>query len=456
MLLDQTIKLFTLLARWLTEQVAAASVTFLRYLLAWWINVPTPGLSDQKGSVLVFLRDSTGWLTMVSAIVGLIVAAGRVAIQRKGEAFREAFSQLFVLVIIVFTLAAGINLFSLAGDAYSTWILNEAVHSKPDSWWNNWADGTSNIDFGGTGAWLLILFTGTASIIASLIQFMLMFFRNAGLVLIVAVLPVAAASRFSPYGDNAYRRLLIWLISFELFKPVAATIYAGALRMLMSAYFVDQLMGMFLCIGAVVALPATMRAVDSQVTRANNIGDGTGTALRRIGHFVFGSTALNVGKGASILRPAGLAAGSGGARPGGGSPPPGNRPGPSQTNGNPPSPPSPPGPNGPTGPSGPNGPTGSPTPKGPQGGQNPPGGAPGSPAGSPSAPSPVTPTGAPSNAAPSAPPSTDPPPPPSTPSSPAPPSPSANRAGTPSGATTSRPVNPRPAPPRGPSGSSVV
>jgi hypothetical protein len=304
------------------------------------------------------------------------------------------------------------------------------------------------MSFGGDGAWLIVLFTGTAAIIASLIQFMLMFFRNAGLVLIVGILPVAAATRFSSYGENAYRKLITWLISFELFKPVAATIYAAALRMLMSKYSQDQFMGMFLCIGAVLALPATMRAVDSQVTRANNIGDGTGSGLRRVGHFIFGSTALNVGKGAHILRPAGRAVGNRGAPgkagPAGGSPPPG---------GNNPS--GPPGPGGPAGPSSPGGPTGSPAPKGPQSGQNPPGAAPGGPAGTPS----DAPTGAPSHVVPSTPPG--PPPPTGAPSSNGrdrrPSAPLANDAGTPA-AGDSRPANPRPSLPpyTGPTGSGPV
>jgi hypothetical protein len=129
---------------WFTQQLGDAVLAMFQMTMSWWVGVSTPGLSDQGGA-FVFLRERTGWLTAVMAIAGLLVAAGRVAIQRKGQPFREAFSQLLTLVIIVFTLAAAVNLINLAGDEYSRYILSQ-VTPPNGNWAQNWAPGLNTLN----------------------------------------------------------------------------------------------------------------------------------------------------------------------------------------------------------------------------------------------------------------------------------------------------------------------
>ena len=73
---------------WFTEQLGNSVIAMFQMMMSWWIEIPTPATGDQSGT-FVFLREHTGWLTALMATFGLVIAAGRVAIQRKGEPFRR-------------------------------------------------------------------------------------------------------------------------------------------------------------------------------------------------------------------------------------------------------------------------------------------------------------------------------------------------------------------------------
>ena len=52
--------------------------------------------------------------------------------------------------------------------------------------------------------------------------------RQAMLIVVVAVLPVAAAAGGTQVGQQSYHKLTAWIIAFLLFKPVAALAYGIA------------------------------------------------------------------------------------------------------------------------------------------------------------------------------------------------------------------------------------
>ncbi|GAA2427078.1 hypothetical protein GCM10010191_44800 [Actinomadura vinacea] len=288
--------IFNALRDWFMGELTKSAVQMLQMLMTFWLDIPTLPLSDRPGGTLTFLRERTGWLTAFTALIGLLVAAGRVAIQRKGEPFRAAFQDLVNLVVIVFALAAGVNLLNSAGDAYSTWILKSAEPGE-----GNWAIALSRgFRLLGTASnqqgieWMILGGLMLTSLISSMIQFALMMFRNAIIVVLVGVAPLLAAARFTSHGNQAYKKALAWTFAFSFYKPIAATIYAGAFHMLRSESFVDSMMALFLISGAVFALPATMRVFVPWITEVNSVGHSVAGNARTAGHLVVGSTAANV------------------------------------------------------------------------------------------------------------------------------------------------------------------
>ncbi|XRQ08772.1 hypothetical protein ACN3XK_71790 [Actinomadura welshii] len=285
---------------WVVRKVIEWALGSFQTLMIWWMDdtAYSVRLSGESGGVLFRLRAHTNWLTAIMAFAGFLVAAFRVAIQRKGEPFRVALSQFFELAVIMLTLATAVNLANIAGDEYSAWIL-EDLRPKNDNWIANWVGGLEFLGGGGGSAtatmFIVVVFAGAAAI-SSVAQFALMLFRSGVLIVLVGILPAVAASRFSSYGNHAYRKCIGWLISFILFKPVAATIYAAALALMESPHEADRLFGLALVAGGIFALPAILRAVMPAVAE-----DNSHFGVRQIGHFVFGSTAVNSGRGINVL-----------------------------------------------------------------------------------------------------------------------------------------------------------
>ncbi|MEV0660473.1 G-protein coupled receptor [Actinomadura luteofluorescens] len=371
---------------WLVNKLLDWALSTFQTFLTWWMSdsAYSVQLTGEKGGVLYMLREYTNWLVAAMAFAGFLVAAFRIAIQRKGEPFRQAMTQFFELAVIILTLATLVNLLNIAGDRYSHWII-EGMGPKDDAWIENWKNGLDLLggDQGDTS--FILAFFALAAALSSAIQFVLMLFRSGALIILVGILPALAAARFSTYGNAAYRQCVGLLVSFVVVKPVIATIDGGALALMASKYEADRLFGLALAAGSVFALPATMRAVMPAATEGLSF-----FGIRQVGHFTYGGTAMTMrGRAAGLITGLlGSASGgsastpvqsnrtgggwSGGGNPGGGS---GGGPG----GGGAPTPPSNNGPGGGPagGPGGPGGPGG-----GPPGG---PGGAPsGAPGGGPS------------------------------------------------------------------------
>ncbi|TDC40931.1 hypothetical protein E1281_37905, partial [Actinomadura sp. KC345] len=299
---------------WVIEWAIDAALGSLQTLMTWWATDDTYSVSmtGEEGGTLFFLREHTNWLTLMLAFAGLLIAAFRVAIQRKGEPFRESISQLFQLAMVIFILATVVNLANITGDRYSDWILADARPAN-DEWIKNWNSGIAGLKSADT--MFLLLFFALFAAIASVIQFILMLFRSAILIVLVGVLPVVAASRSSKYGESAFKKCIGLLISAILFKWVAATIYAAAFRLMASDYDADILFGLALVGGAVFVFPAVMRAVMPVVAADNPL-----FGIRQVGHFTFGGTATNaLGRVTSLFGLGGGAGDGSGSGPSGSS-----------------------------------------------------------------------------------------------------------------------------------------
>ena len=280
---------------WLTGQVMLAALETFQMLMSWWVgDAYTQNLADGKGAggVLYFLRSHTNWLTALMAFAGFAFAALRAAVQRKGEPFRVAFSNFFELAVIVLMLATVVQLASLAADEYSSWVLAESM-PKDGNWAKEWTEELNGVQQ--AGSLFLFAIFGIFVLISSLIQWGLMLFRSAAMVVLVGLLPLLAASRFSSYGEYAYKRALGWLISWWAYGPIVATGAAAGQQLLQSKYQTDKYAGMALIIGMVFALPAVFSAIMPAVRDDNN-----SFSPRQVGHFMFGGTAVNVGRRTGI------------------------------------------------------------------------------------------------------------------------------------------------------------
>jgi type IV secretion system protein TrbL len=295
-----------------------AQVTILADMLTLWTRIPTPGAA---GAPVDFLRADTSWVVGFLAVLGLLIAAGKLAWERRAEPAKMAAAGLLNLVLVSGAGVAVITLGSRAGDAYSSWILGQAVaRSGGGSLLAEGENLASLASVPGLPALLLIVLA-IFGIIACVIQIILLVARIAMLGLLAGLLPLTAAISGTQEGQAWFRKTSGWLLAFLAYKPVAATIYGYAFVSLNSRSAVDQIDGLAVIILAVAALPALMRFVTPIVTGATGSGGGGGAGAGAAALIATGARSIPMAAAAASGGASAAAAGAGGARLSG--PPPG-------------------------------------------------------------------------------------------------------------------------------------
>jgi type IV secretion system protein TrbL len=309
---------------------SSAEGEMLKLLLSAWVNVPSPDLSS-SGTV-GFLQSSLSWYVAAAAVLGLLVAAGRLAIERKPDAAKEAATGMLTTLLTIGAGVATISLLSVAGDAFSTWILDQAATgSTPTEALTQLGSFAGLLATGGAG---LIILLSVLAIIGMVVQLAMVLIRSVLLVVLVGVWPLAAASSMTEMGRQWYKKITGWMIGFLLFKPAAAIVYAAAIKMTLSSDSVlASIEGIILIILASLTLPALMKFIVPAVSSVGSMGAGevlgagiaaaTGAAMV-IGTAGIGAAAAGAGAMAGSAAPGavgGAVGGSMGGAPGGDVPP---------------------------------------------------------------------------------------------------------------------------------------
>jgi hypothetical protein len=115
----------------------------------------------------------------------------------------------------------------------------------------------------------LVSLWATAVLLVGAVQYVLMLFRDAAVLVLTVVLPVAAAGQFSRGSVLWLPKVAGWLLAFVFVKPAAALIYYLGLSLIGQGQGLQQLVtGLCVMVAAVFALPAMLRLVTFAVTAA--------------------------------------------------------------------------------------------------------------------------------------------------------------------------------------------
>jgi len=261
--------------------------------LTWWIQVPSPDLAGEPtvGQLQQWILP----LAIAVAVLGVIIAAGRMALTRKANPLIDVGSG---LVVIAATSAVGVLLPSLllkAGDAWSSWVLQASTGGQFA------ARLTSVLTLNGASPAVVVVL-GIVAIIISAIQAVLMLFRQGALVVLAGVLPLAAAGMLNPATRTWFRRVTGWMLALIFYKPAAAAVYATAFTMIGAGKGTRTvLMGFAMVFLSLFALPVLIRLFSWTTGHVADSAGGGG----------FLATALSGAVAIGALR--GFAGGSGGA-----------------------------------------------------------------------------------------------------------------------------------------------
>lgn len=280
----------------------------LRWVIIWWVKLPSPKLAAETGEpgpVLASIREYTSGLQVILMIAGILFAAARLAVAKRGGVAGEAQESFVMFARAVFAsmmFSAVITLGTKAGDAFSSWVIFDVTRGDLDTAVARLVDYDLRTKSGlGTGVLLVV---GILGIVSMLVQLVMLVMRQAVLILVVAAVPLAASAAGTGPGSQAYQRMLAWALAFVLWKPVGALVYAIAFSAAGGEGSQDSqliLLGLLLLLSVSVVLPALMRLIAPAVS---TLGGGGGAAAALAGG-AFGVGLGSLGGGRSNARKVG-------------------------------------------------------------------------------------------------------------------------------------------------------
>ena len=233
--------------------------------LASWTSVGLPDLTGPTEQMHTWLAFATAGL----AVISLLVAAGRLMLERKSGGAVVAGRTLVTLLSATFLAVPAVMLLGAAGDEFSAWLLGRAAGHNLGDRLVALAGSMGGL---GIGLELIVAILGT---LAALAQLVLMVVRVGLLVVLTGVLPTVAAASGTRTGRESFQKLTAWLLAAVLYKPVAAVIYATAFVLLGDGTGPQQILAGLAVAGlALVALPGLMRLMAPAVAAATSQGGG--------------------------------------------------------------------------------------------------------------------------------------------------------------------------------------
>lgn len=224
---------------------------------------------DSPGSEAVAtIQNATWWYTVAFGALGVIIGAMKMAWDQRAEAGKDLARSLLTLLIVSGTGVSVVSVLQAGSDEFSKWVIAASLGCQPGDA-ECMADKMMTLVAAGSSPWgivIMLLFAFLALII-SLIQLVLLIIRNGILLILVGVLPLAAAATNTATGKQMFNRVTGWIIGFLLYKPAAAIIYAAAFTITKTKSTEQSMMtivtGMTLMVMSLVALPALMTLIVS-------------------------------------------------------------------------------------------------------------------------------------------------------------------------------------------------
>src|SRR6266702_4294198 len=208
--------------------------------ITWWVQVPSPDLAGQPA--VSRLQQWMLPLAAAVAVLGLIIAGGKMALTRKANPLIDAGSG---LVILAATSAVGVLLPDL--------LLNASAGGQFAS------RLTALLSLTGAAPAVVVVL-GVIAILISAAQAILMLFRQASLVILAGVLPLAAAGTLTPATRTWFKKVTGWMLAIIFYKPAAAAVYAAAFTVAGTGTGVRAIfMGFAMVALSLLALPVLMR-----------------------------------------------------------------------------------------------------------------------------------------------------------------------------------------------------
>ena len=312
----------SIIDKWANTMLQAVDETF-QQVGTFWVKVETPDVAAD-GEVAQWGMSVTAWLAIVVGVFALIFASGMLVWNQRGETIKQIISGQVTLMMVSTGGVAAVAAIIEISDAAAVWFVEQGTGTADGSFTETFMSASEQTH-GAVGPGVIIM-VGIIGVLANLVQLVMMYMRSAMLVLLVVMLPLAAAGSMCDFGRQWLRKTLTWLMSFALLKPVAGLIYAISYKM--SALADDSsaleaiILSVMMMVMAAFALPSLVKLM-TPAAAALGGGSGVGGVLAAGGALATGAMQLRDvthTSSSSYSSSAGLSGGSGSNPAGSGGP----------------------------------------------------------------------------------------------------------------------------------------
>ncbi|HEY1320460.1 MAG TPA: hypothetical protein VGF32_09450 [Streptosporangiaceae bacterium] len=254
--------------------------------VSWWVRPPSPDLAKETAVGALH-----GWMLPICvavAMVAMLISAAKMMVTRKAHPLVDVGGG---LVTIAATTAIGVTLPSLQlswGDAWCNWVL-------PLSADRDFGKRMLQVlAFGGvipSAAVAIIL--GVVAIMVTGIQAILLMFRQAALIILAGLLPLAAVGTLTTATRPWFKRVTGWMLALIFYKPAAAAVYAVTFILIRDGKdFRVVLMGLSMMVISLIAFPVLLKFFTWTTGGSDSAGGGS-----FLGAVIGGATAVGALRG---------------------------------------------------------------------------------------------------------------------------------------------------------------
>lgn len=250
---------------------AAAAFGFMLQLAIEWLRSENNSTAGTDTIRALMTGASTG-LPAILATVGLMIAGTKLVLasSRAQETAQDILRGLVILTLVTAGGAIVANEIRQGFDTTAATVIAQAPSSS------NIQERISNSTNGATP--FLTLLISILGCLTGMVQYVIMLFREPVMALMEGMLPIAAASAMTGMGLQWLKRLSCWILSFAIYKYLAAVIIAAALNAVAQSKDDDKtlLTSLALLTISALALPAMIRLITPV---ADAVGSGGGGGL---------------------------------------------------------------------------------------------------------------------------------------------------------------------------------
>jgi len=295
----------------IADSAGRAAADLIGKAFTWWIKTPTTGLDVGE---VEKLQNYTLPIAVAVLVGSVLFQAIRMVLSRKKDP-AVAVGLGLIRYAVITTIGVGLIAAALtAGDQFASYLVDQGLDAYTERMKQVFTVGLVTNPF-------LLLAMAFIGLLLAAIQWAIAFIRQAGIVVLAVMLPLAASGSINDSTKAWMQRITPWLLTLIFYKPMAAMIYLIGFKLFGESDDLSTMMiGLLVMVLAVVAMPAMMRFFSwSQAAATGGTGAGGALALGAMGAAggaslrsrIMENTGPGTGPGAGSGSPQGGAPGGG-------------------------------------------------------------------------------------------------------------------------------------------------